>query len=73
MSGCTYFVQVEPEALTLLCSTAMVDIAHLLRPKHLRQLASILEDPEVRVAPTFVDPARLSLPLPPVDEILSKF
>lgn len=40
-------VQVEPEALTLLCSTAMVDIAHLLRPKHLRQLASILEDPEV--------------------------
>lgn len=41
-------VQVEPEALRLLCSTAMVDIAHLLRPKHLRQLANILEDPEVR-------------------------
>lgn len=39
--------QVEPEALTLLCSTAMVDIAHLLRSKHLRQLAKILEDPEV--------------------------
>ena len=39
--------QVAPEALTLLCSTAMVDIAHLLRSKHLRQLANILEDPEV--------------------------
>lgn len=43
----TLFPQVEPEALRLLCSTAMVDIAHLLRPDHLKQLAKILEDPEV--------------------------
>ncbi|CAN0178080.1 unnamed protein product, partial [Laminaria digitata] len=41
------FLKVAPEALTLLCSTAMVDIAHLLRSKHLKQLAKILEDPEV--------------------------
>lgn len=47
VAGKYLFLQVEPEALRLLCSTAMVDIAHLLRPKHLRQLAKILEDPEV--------------------------
>ncbi|CAM9817751.1 unnamed protein product [Ectocarpus sp. 8 AP-2014] len=41
------FLKVAPEALRLLCSTAMVDIAHLLRSNHLRQLANILEDPEV--------------------------
>jgi fumarate hydratase class I len=40
------FLQVEPEALTLLTQTAMHDIAHLLRPGHLRQLRSILDDPE---------------------------
>jgi fumarate hydratase class I len=40
------FLQVEPEALTLLTAAAMHDIAHLLRPGHLRQLRSILDDPE---------------------------
>src|ERR1700689_4173207 len=40
------FLQVEPSALTLLTQTAMHDIAHLLRPGHLRQLRSILDDPE---------------------------
>jgi fumarate hydratase, class I len=40
------FLEVDPAALTLLTSTAMHDIAHLLRPAHLRQLRSILEDPE---------------------------
>ena len=40
------FLSVEPEALTLLSRTAFRDIAHLLRPSHLRQLASILDDPE---------------------------
>jgi len=40
------FLEVEPEALTLLTAEAMHDIAHLLRPAHLRQLRSILEDPE---------------------------
>ena len=40
------FLQVEPEVLTLLTAEAMHDIAHLLRPAHLRQLRSILDDPE---------------------------
>ena len=38
------FLRVEPEALTLLTSTAMRDVAHLLRPGHLRQLRNILDD-----------------------------
>ncbi|MCE9672547.1 fumarate hydratase [Myxococcus stipitatus] len=40
------FLQVAPEALTLLTREAMRDIAHLLRPGHLGQLANILKDPE---------------------------
>jgi fumarate hydratase, class I len=40
------FLEVEPEVLTLLTAEAMHDIAHLLRPAHLRQLRSILDDPE---------------------------
>jgi fumarate hydratase, class I len=40
------FLTVDPEALTLLSRTAFRDIAHLLRPSHLRQLRSILDDPE---------------------------
>src|ERR1700721_2742166 len=40
------FLSVEPEALTLLSRTAFRDIAHLLRPSHLRQLRAILDDPE---------------------------
>src|SRR5580700_7203409 len=40
------FLEVEPQLLTVLTSTAMHDIAHLLRPAHLRQLRSILDDPE---------------------------
>jgi fumarate hydratase class I len=40
------FLEVDPQAVTLLASTAMRDIAHLLRPAHLSQLRSILEDPE---------------------------
>jgi fumarate hydratase class I len=42
----TTFTEVEPRALTLLTSTAMHDIAHQLRPGHLSQLRSILDDPE---------------------------
>jgi fumarate hydratase class I len=34
------FLEVDPAALTLLTSTAMHDIAHLLRPAHLKQLRS---------------------------------
>ena len=48
------FVQVEPEALRLLTATAMRDIAHLLRPGHLQQLANILQDPEASANDRFV-------------------
>jgi fumarate hydratase class I len=40
------FLEIEPEVLTLLTRTAFRDIAHLLRPSHLEQLRSILDDPE---------------------------
>ncbi|HEX2858211.1 MAG TPA: fumarate hydratase [Propionibacteriaceae bacterium] len=48
------FLTVAPEALTLLAETAMHDIAHFLRPGHLRQLASILDDPEASPNDRFV-------------------
>ncbi|HCV34243.1 MAG TPA: fumarate hydratase, partial [Acidimicrobiaceae bacterium] len=48
------FLEVEPEALRLLTATAMRDIAHLLRPGHLAQVASILDDPEASANDRFV-------------------
>src|SRR5882724_11283451 len=48
------FLKVEPEALTLLTRQAMRDIAHLLRPGHLTQLANILKDPEASPNDRFV-------------------
>ncbi|MER7003154.1 fumarate hydratase [Dactylosporangium sp. NPDC000555] len=39
------FLTVEPEALTRLTDEAMHDIAHFLRPAHLTQLRSIIDDP----------------------------
>jgi fumarate hydratase class I len=48
------FLTIDPEALTLLTSQAMFDIAHLLRPGHLAQLAAILEDPEASPNDRFV-------------------
>jgi fumarate hydratase, class I len=48
------FLEVDPEALRLLTDTAMRDIAHLLRPSHLRQLRSILDDPEASPNDRFV-------------------
>jgi len=48
------FLKVEPEALTLLTREAMRDIAHLLRPGHLAQLARILNDPEATPNDKFV-------------------
>jgi len=48
------FLQVAPEALTLLTREAMRDISHLLRPGHLAQLARILEDPEASSNDRFV-------------------
>ncbi len=48
------FVKVESEALRLLTREAMRDIAHLLRPGHLAQLANILKDPEASPNDRFV-------------------
>jgi fumarate hydratase, class I len=48
------FLRVEPEALSLLTREAMKDIAHLLRPGHLAQLAHILKDSEASTNDRFV-------------------
>jgi fumarate hydratase, class I len=48
------FVEIDGAALTLLTREAMRDIAHLLRPGHLAQLAKILEDPEASPNDRFV-------------------
>ena len=40
------FLEIEPQLLTDLTAAAMHDIAHLLRPAHLSQLRSILDDPQ---------------------------
>ena len=53
-AGGKTFLQVAPEALTLLTREAMGDIAHLLRPGHLQQLAHILKDPEATSNDRFV-------------------
>jgi fumarate hydratase class I len=45
---------VEQEGLRLLSETAFGDINHLLRPGHLKQLASILDDPEATENDRFV-------------------
>ena len=47
-------LQVDPEAITLLCERAMQDVAHLLRPGHLAQLRKILDDPEASDNDKFV-------------------
>ena len=47
-------LKVEPSALRTLAYEAMHDIAHLLRPGHLAQLARILEDPEASPNDRFV-------------------
>src|SRR6201981_748766 len=48
------FLEVDPQALTSLTTMAMRDIAHLLRPAHLTQLRSILDDPEASPNDKFV-------------------
>lgn len=48
------FLKVEPSVLTALSEQAMFDIAHLLRPGHLAQLSSILDDPEASNNDRFV-------------------
>jgi fumarate hydratase class I len=48
------FLEVDPGVLTLLAREGMRDISHLLRPGHLRQLRSILDDPEASRNDRFV-------------------
>jgi fumarate hydratase class I len=48
------FLEVDPEVLTLVAREGMRDIAHLLRPGHLRQLRAILDDPEASRNDRFV-------------------
>ena len=48
------FLEVAPEALRLLTETAMHDIAHYLRPAHLAQLRTIMDDPEASNNDKFV-------------------
>ncbi|MCD9622975.1 fumarate hydratase [Rhabdothermincola salaria] len=48
------FLQVDHEAIRLLTAEAMREIAHFLRPGHLAQLASILDDPEASGNDRFV-------------------
>jgi fumarate hydratase class I len=47
-------IRIEPAALTLLAQEAFRDIAHLLRPSHLKQLRAILDDPEASDNDRFV-------------------
>src|SRR6266536_2112395 len=48
------FLEVDPGVLTLVAREGMRDIAHLLRPGHLRQLRSILDDPQASPNDRFV-------------------
>src|SRR4051812_1389598 len=53
-AGGRRFLEVAPDALTLLTRTAMRDIAHLLRPGHLAQLRAILDDKDASPNDHFV-------------------
>jgi len=53
-AGGDRFLRVDPEVITMLTRQAMRDIAHLLRPGHLGQLAAILDDPEASANDRFV-------------------
>lgn len=48
------FLEVEPDTLRLLAAEAIKDIQHLLRPSHLTQLRSIVDDPEASDNDRFV-------------------
>lgn len=48
------YLTVPNEAMRKLSSTAFADVAHLLRPAHLRQVRSILDDPEASDNDKFV-------------------
>jgi fumarate hydratase, class I len=53
-AGGRTFLEVDGAAITRLTRQAMWDIAHLLRPGHLAQLRSILDDPEASGNDRFV-------------------
>jgi fumarate hydratase class I len=53
-AGGRTFTEIAPGALQLLTDTAMHDIAHFLRPAHLAQLRSIVDDPEASGNDRFV-------------------
>ena len=53
-AGGRTFLSVKPSALRLLTAEAMHDIAHYLRPAHLRQLRRIIDDPESSANDRFV-------------------
>ncbi|MGH9133008.1 MAG: fumarate hydratase [Ilumatobacteraceae bacterium] len=48
------FLRVDPDVITRLTAEAMHDIAHYLRPAHLQQLRTILDDPEASDNDRFV-------------------
>src|SRR5690242_12365657 len=48
------FLTIEPDVLRLLTDEAMHDIAHFLRPAHLTQLRSIIDDPAASPNDRFV-------------------
>ena len=48
------FLEIDPEVLRVLTYEAIRDIQHLLRPGHLSQLRSILDDPEASPNDRFV-------------------
>jgi len=50
----TEILTVEPDALMKLAAEAFRDTSHLLRPAHLKQLSSILDDPEASDNDRFV-------------------
>ncbi|MGI9355710.1 MAG: fumarate hydratase [Rhizobiaceae bacterium] len=52
--GGRQFLEVEDEGIRLLAEKAFMDINHLLRPAHLKQLAAILEDDEATQNDRFV-------------------
>ncbi len=47
-------LRVKPDALSELAFQAFHDVSHLLRPSHLKQLRSILDDPEASANDRFV-------------------
>src|SRR5947209_17114684 len=47
-------LKVEPEAIAFLAQQAMRDCSFMLRPKHLKQVAAILDDPEASANDRYV-------------------